>query len=83
MKDEINKKEMTVLISKKIVSIGLKAKNRRLELNLTQFNLAVDSDCSMSVISKLDRGIASGITLGTLMKIAFALDMTVDELFCD
>jgi len=77
----MHEKEIAVLISKKIVQIGLRTRIRRKELGLTLFDLAVDSDCSLSVISELERGMASGMTVCTLIKIAKALNLTPDELF--
>lgn len=69
------------LITKKIVLIGIKVRTRRKELGLTLFELAVDSDVSLSVLSDLERCLASGMTICTLIKIALALNMDVDELF--
>lgn len=74
---------MDKIIVKKIVSIGIRVRIRRKELGLTIFNLAVDSDCSLSVISDLERGVCTGITISTLIKIATALEMNPDELFCE
>ena len=71
------------IVLKKISEIGLRTRTRRKELGLTLFNLAVDSECSLSVISDLERGVACGMTVLTLMKIATALRMSSDELFCD
>lgn len=74
---------MDKIIIKKIVSIGVRVRNRRKELGLTLFELAVDSDCSLSVISDLERGMSSGMTVSTLIKIAHALEMNPETLFCE
>jgi len=74
---------MKAKISSKIITIGLRVRERRKELGITIFNLAVDSECSLSVISELERGMACGMTISTLIKIAYALEMTPDELFCE
>lgn len=74
---------MEKLIVKKIVLIGIKVRARRKELGLTLFELAVDSECSLSVISDLERCLASGLTIATLIKISTALKMSPDELFCE
>lgn len=71
------------LIVKKIVNIGVKVRSKRKELRLTIFELAVDSGVSLSVVSDLERCLSSGLTIGTLVKIATALNITADELFCE
>lgn len=83
MRNDANNTQTNVLITKKIVAIGLKIRKRRKELDLTLFNLAVDSECSISVISELERGLASGMTLCTIIKIASALEISPEELFCE
>jgi transcriptional regulator with XRE-family HTH domain len=74
---------MDKLIAEKIVSIGQKTRARRKELGLTLFELAVDSEVSLSVISDLERCLASGLTICTLIKIATALNITPEELFAE
>lgn len=70
-------------IAKKLVSIGIRTRIKRKEMCLRLIDLAVDSECSLSVIADLERGIASGLTVGTLIKIAIALEITPEELFCE
>lgn len=82
MKSEIDKKEIAVLVAKKIVSIGIKVRMRRKELGLSQLDLAFFSCSDTSVISEIERGVSSGMTLYTLIKISKVLEMTEDELFC-
>jgi len=82
MKSEIDKKEISLLVAKKIVSIGIKVRMRRKELGLTQLDLAFFSCSDTSVISEIERGVSSGMTLYTLIKISKVLEMTEDELFC-
>lgn len=74
---------MEKLIQLRIKSIGFRIRKRRIELGLTLFNLAVDSECSLSIISDLERGVASGMTISTLIKIAKALEISAEELFCE
>ncbi len=74
---------MEKIITKKIVQIGKRVRSRRTFLELTLFELAVDSDVSLSVISDLERGVSSGMTVSTLVKIANALQMSSDELYCE
>jgi len=73
---------MSNLVTQKIATIGRRIRERRKELGLTLFELAVDSEVSLSVISDLERCLASGLTLCTLIKIATALNISADELFC-
>lgn len=72
---------MKTKISNKIIAIGVRVRNKRIEKGITIFNLAVDSECSLSVISELERGMSSGMTTATLIKIAYALEITPEELF--
>lgn len=72
---------MDKLITKKLVLIGIRVRARRKKLGLTLFQLAVDSDVSMTAISDLERCLKSGITICTLIKIANALNMEVEDLF--
>lgn len=78
-----DKKEIPVLVSKRIISIGIKVRCRRKEMKMTLFDLAVDSECCLSVISDLERGVSEGMTISTLTKIASALEMTPESLFCE
>lgn len=83
MKSEIDKKEISVLVTKKIISIGVKIRMKRKELGFTQLDLAFYSCSDTSVISEIERGVSSGMTLYTLIKIANVLGMSEDELFCN
>lgn len=82
MKSEINKEEITKLVIKKISLIGLRMKERRKELGFTQLDLAFYSFSDTSVISEIERGLATGMTLYTLIKFANVLEISPDELFC-
>ena len=64
------------------VAIGKRIKEKRLSLKLTQQKLSEMSGTEPSNISHIERG-ATKLSLPTLLKIANALDTTVDELLCD
>jgi len=74
---------MEKIITKKIGQIGKRVRARRTFIGLTLFELAVDSDVSLSVISDLERGVSTGMTVSTLVKIAAALQISPDELFVE
>lgn len=54
---------------------------KRLEENLTQQKLREKSKTSLNTIVSLERGDIDNIRVGTLKKIAAALNTTVPELF--
>lgn len=63
-------------------SIGIRIRRFRKELGLTQQTLAELSDQEPSNISHIERG-ATKLSLPTLVSIANALGVTVDDLLCD
>lgn len=63
-------------------SIGIRVRRLRKAKGLTQQTLAEFSEQEPSNISHIERG-ATKLSLPTLVSIANALDVTVDELLCD
>lgn len=63
-------------------SIGIRIRRLRKAKGLTQQALAELSNQEPSNISHIERG-ATKLSLPTLVNIANALDVTVDELLCD
>lgn len=63
-------------------SIGIRVRRLRKAKGLTQQALAERSDQEPSNISHIERG-ATKLSLPTLVSIANALEVTVDELLCD
>ena len=63
-------------------SIGIKIRRFRKERGLTQQTLAELSDQEPSNISHIERG-ATKLSLPTIVSIANALGVTVDDLLCD
>jgi len=61
--------------------MGYKIKDIRESLGLTQEELAEKSGVSRGTISALENGTARATTTKTLLKIASALDTTVDQFF--
>ena len=61
--------------------MGYKIKDIRESLGLTQEQLAEKSGVSRTIISGLENGTARATTTKTLLKIASALDTTVDQIF--
>lgn len=61
--------------------MGLKIKERREELRMTQEELAAKSGLSRQTISSIETGKYDNVTVGTLAAIATALDTTVDKIF--
>ena len=54
--------------------------NRRHKLNMTQQQLAEASDLSINFISQLERGGSSDVSSSTLLRLANALNTTMDSL---
>lgn len=63
-------------------AIGIRVRRFRKEQGLTQQKLAELSDQEPSNISHIERG-ATKLSLPTIVKIANALGITVDDLLCD
>lgn len=63
-------------------AIGIRIRRLRKERGLTQQTLAEISNQEPSNISHIERG-ATKLSLPTLVSIANALEVTVDELLCD
>ena len=61
--------------------MGIKIKERREELKMTQEELAQKSGVSRQTISSLETGKYENVLVGTLAAIAVALDTTVDKIF--
>lgn len=62
--------------------MGIKIKERREELNMTQEELAQRSGVSRQTISALENDKYENVLVGTLASIATALGTTVDKIFC-
>lgn len=61
--------------------IGYRIKEFREALNMTQEELAKKSGVSRGTISAMENGISKETTTKTLMKLARALDTSVDNIF--
>ena len=61
-------------------SLGLKVKDRRLSLNMSQEELASEAEIRRALISEIERGEANP-TLETVIRIASALRLSLSELF--
>ena len=59
----------------------MNVKIKRIMMNLTQKQLAAMVGTSNVTISKIEKGNFDNVQLGTLKKIAAALNSTVEELF--
>lgn len=59
----------------------MNAKLTRIKLGLTQRDIIKKTGLSSATISKIEKGNIDNIQLGTLKKLAAALDSTVEELF--
>lgn len=63
-------------------ALGERIKKARERKNLKQHNLAALAEVAATNISHIERG-AAKVSLPTLLKIANALEVSVDELLCD
>ena len=61
--------------------MGVKVREYRQKLLMTQKDLADKSKVSRATISALENGALTNVTISTLMKIADALGATVEEIF--
>lgn len=61
--------------------MGYRIKEKREELNLTQEELSVKSGVCRTTISALENGTMRTTTTKTLVKLAKALETTVDQIF--
>ena len=61
--------------------MGYKIKEKRKEKNMTQEELATKSGVSRATISGLENGTVRATSSKTLVKLARALDTTVDQIF--
>ena len=61
--------------------MGIKIKERREELGMTQEELAQKSGVSRQTISSIETGKNENVLVGTLASIATALETTVDKIF--
>lgn len=59
----------------------MNAKLTRIKLGLTQRDVIKKTGLSSATISKIEKGNIDNIQLGTLKKLAAALNSTVEELF--
>jgi len=63
-----------------MLNIGKKIKYFRTKAGLSQQKLANNTDLSISAITNLEQGIAQQPTIQTMVKIADALNISIDEL---
>ena len=61
--------------------MGYKIKEKRKEKNMTQEELSAKSGVSRATISGLENGTVRATSSKTLLKLARALDTTVDQIF--
>lgn len=61
--------------------MGYKIREKRKEKNMTQEELSAKSGVSRTTISGLENGTVRATSSKTLLKLARALDTTVDQIF--
>lgn len=61
--------------------MGYKIKEARQEKRMSQEELAIKSGVSRATISALENGTERYVMMGTLVKLANALDTTIDKIF--
>lgn len=59
----------------------MNTKLKRISLGLTQMDLSKKSNVGMNTIVKIEKGDIDSIKVGTLKKIATALNANIEELF--
>lgn len=78
---EINKSDVSINVKSKIKDVGCRIRAQRKERKMTQQDLAFYSFSDKCLISEIERGACSNITLFTIFKIAKVLGVTEDYLF--
>ncbi|NMI07777.1 helix-turn-helix transcriptional regulator [Paenibacillus sp. SZ31] len=68
------------LLEIELVIFGEIIRNRRLELNISQENLALKADMDRSYISEIERG-HKNPSLSKILALSSALELSVSELF--
>lgn len=63
-----------------LLSFGRNLKKIRESKNLTQAQLAIDCDCDVSVISRIERGVVN-TSLSNLKLLSTALEIPIKDLF--
>lgn len=78
--DNVNKKNLRPELRQKIKEIGVRIKQIRIEKHATQQHLAFSINADKSLISGIECGYFENITLLTVMRIAVALDVEINNL---
>ncbi len=65
------------------MQIGTILKNKRLELDMSQIDIAQRSGITQSMISKIERGANENVTIENLRRLAGALNCLVVDLLPD
>ena len=79
--EEIDLKRVSVLLEEKIILVGENIYQLRKKLDISQQTLAYCIDADRCTISELERGSKTNVTVYTLIKIADAFGVSVDDLF--
>lgn len=79
--EEIDLKRVSALLEEKIILVGENIYQLRKKHGVSQQTLAYCIDADRCTISELERGSKSNVTVYTLVKIADAFGMSVDDLF--
>ena len=62
------------------INLAENIKKRRKQFGMTQQELAIKSELPISVITKIEQNVATQPTIQTIVKIADALEISVDKL---
>lgn len=68
-------------LSDVLLNIGKTLKTYRKNKKLTQLDLAYESDCETSTISKIERFAIENISIRTLIKISIVLEIELIDFF--
>lgn len=81
--EEIDKRQLSPIMQQKIGEIGQRIKRIRTEKKVTQQTLAFCVGADKGLVSEIERGYCKNITLLTIMRIAMALEVELNQLFID
>lgn len=79
--EEIDLKRVSALLDEKIILIGENIYQLRKQRKVSQQDLAFYIGADRCLISELERGCRSNVTVYTLIKIADVFKINVDDLF--
>jgi transcriptional regulator with XRE-family HTH domain len=80
---EVSEKDIASKTQLLMNTLGRNIKRKRIEIKLKRVELAFYANITESMICNIENGKKPGISIYTLVKISSALEITMDDLFCE